>query len=149
MIKDELIELYVRDLRRLQAEVMLYSSESALWTTAGGISNSGGNLCLHIVGNLKTFIGSAIADIMYTRDRDFEFNGRQVPMDQLCNEIDDLIKIVTRGFGSLTDERFLTEVFPIRIWETATSMSFTIMHLHAHLNYHLGQINYHRRLMDV
>lgn len=67
MIKDELIELYVRDLRRLQAEVMLYSSESELWTTAGGISNSGGNLCLHITGNLKTFIGSAIADIEYTR----------------------------------------------------------------------------------
>lgn len=70
-------------------------------------------------------------------------------MDQLCAEIEAAIEIVNRAFGSLIDDQFLTEVFPIRIWEKDTSMSFTIMHLHAHLNYHLGQINYHRRLMDV
>lgn len=45
-------------------------------------------------------------------------------------------------------DKQLNENFPIIIWEKETKMAFTIIHLLSHLNYHLGQINYHRRILE-
>ncbi len=148
MIKDTLKELFVRDLKRLKKEIQLYKDESVLWEIENEIKNSGGNLCLHLIGNLKTFIGNGFADIGYTRKRDFEFAGKDVPREELYKDIDATITIVENGLDKITDLQFSEEKFPIKIWENETGLAFTIIHLHAHLNYHLGQINYHRRILD-
>ena len=59
MLRKVLAELYERDLDKLRTEIASYENEPDLWKTDEGISNSAGNLCLHLTGNLKHFFGAA------------------------------------------------------------------------------------------
>jgi hypothetical protein len=147
-MKEALKKLFIRDLKKLKQEIELYNNEAILWKTVNSIKNSGGNLCLHIIGNLKTYIGNGLAGTEYIRQRDFEFSGKNVDRSKLYKEIDETIDIVNQGIGGIKDEA-LHGNFPIIIWKEETGMAFTLIHLHGHLNYHLGQINYHRRILDV
>lgn len=139
--------LYRRDLNRVKQEILLYKNTATLWKTDKSITNSGGNLCLHLIGNLKAFIGDALAQTGYSRDRDFEFSGKDVTREKLIKELDETIEIVHQALKNL-DPQQLEEDFPIKIWQEKTGMLFTLLHLHSHLNYHLGQLSYHRRLFD-
>ena len=49
VMKEALIELFDRDLKKLKQEIESYNDESVLWKTEKAIQNSGGNLCLHII----------------------------------------------------------------------------------------------------
>jgi len=147
IVKEPLKELFNRDLKRLKQEIELYNDEQALWKTENLIKNSGGNLCLHLIGNLKTFIGNGLAEIGYIRQRDFEFSAKNIDRAKIYAEIDETIHIVNQGFDNLNEEQ-LNGNFSIKIWEKETGMAFTLIHLYSHLNYHLGQINYHRRFID-
>lgn len=147
MLKETLKELFSRDLKKLKVEIDAYNDEQSMWLVSGIINNSGGNLCLHIIGNLKTYIGCGLAKIEYLRDREFEFSGKNVERSRLLKEIDETIDIVFQGLDNLS-ANMLNDNFPIIIWEEEKRMDFTLIHLHAHLNYHLGQINYHRRMLD-
>ncbi len=148
MVLEALKELFKRDLLKLKNELSLYNSDTALWTIEQSIKNSGGNLCLHLIGNLKTYIGNGISTIGYKRDREFEFAGKSVDRNELYKQIDETIEVVNIALSSLSAEQ-LRDNFPMLIWQEETGMAFTIIHLHSHLNYHLGQINYHRRLIDA
>ncbi len=148
MITTPLTELFVRDLNRLKAEIKLYNNEVNLWKIENSIKNSGGNLCLHLIGNLKTFIGNGLGNIGYIRKRDFEFAGKNVARTQLYQEIDETIEIVRDALSQI-EATDLNKNFPMVIWKEETGMEFTLLHLYGHLNYHLGQINYHRRILDV
>lgn len=147
MMTKPLSELLIRDLNRLQKEIESYTNDTILWEIEGTIKNSGGNLCLHLIGNLKTYLGNGFADLGYERQRDFEFNGKNVDRNKLYQEIGETIEMIKIGLTNIKPEQ-LTEKFPIVIWEEATEMEFTLLHLYGHLNYHLGQINYHRRILD-
>ncbi|WP_245603267.1 DUF1572 family protein [Maribacter antarcticus] len=147
-MKEALKELFNRDLTALRKEIELYRDEAKLWKLDNSIQNSGGTLCLHVIGNLKTFIGNALAQTTYVRDREFEFSGTPIPRTKLYQELDETIAVVNKGFDALTEAQ-LDDDFPIRIWEEETKILFTLMHLHGHLTYHLGQLNYHRRILDV
>lgn len=146
-ILDNLMTLYRRDLNRVKQEILLYKNTATLWKTDKSITNSGGNLCLHLIGNLKAFIGDALAQTGYSRDRDFEFSGKDVTREKLIKELDETIEIVHQALKNL-DPQQLEEDFPIKIWQEKTGMLFTLLHLHSHLNYHLGQLTYHRRFFD-
>lgn len=146
MMQQALKQLYIRDLKKLKVEIQSYNDHALLWSTLADIKNSGGNLCLHLIGNLKTYIGNGLLDIGYVRKREFEFTGKNVAREELIKEIDETIDIVSRGFDQLTSEQLAGD-FPIVIWKEATGMAYTLIHLHSHLNYHLGQINYHRRII--
>ena len=143
-----LSELLIRDLNRLKKEIDAYTNETILWEVEGTIKNSGGNLCLHLIGNLKTYLGNGFADLNYIRQREFEFNGKNVDREKIYQEIEETIEMIKLGLAKLDPAR-LTEKFPIMIWGKETEMEFTLIHLYGHLNYHLGQINYHRRILDV
>ena len=147
MVLEALKELYNRDLNKLKREIELYKHESNLWRIENSIKNSGGNLCLHLIGNLKTYIGNGLAQIGYVRHRELEFSASFIERSELYNMIDETIQAVNQGLDKLSDEQ-LSENFPMLIWEYETGMAFTLIHLHAHLNYHLGQINYHRRMLE-
>ncbi|WP_431162802.1 DUF1572 family protein [Flagellimonas beolgyonensis] len=146
-MKATLQSLFKRDLEKLKTEIEQYSTEANLWRTDKSITNSAGNLCLHLIGNLKAFIGAGMAKTDYIRDREFEFAGKDVPKSTLLQQIDETMVVVEKGLDTLTDET-LSGDFPIQIWGKPTGMEFTVIHLLSHLNYHLGQINYHRRLLD-
>lgn len=142
----ELNQLFQRDLEKLGQELQAYSSEENLWIVDKEISNSSGNLTLHIFGNLRQFIGLDFGGIAYERNRDREFGAKGVPLSALLLELEEVKKIVSTSLLGLN---------PIRMGDKSLhaffghqmSIGFFLIHLYGHLNYHLGQVNYHRRLL--
>ena len=146
MLKETLIELFDRDLKKLIAELNLYNDEYDVWVTKEGISNSGGNLCLHLVGNLNHFIGATLGNTGYVRHRDDEFSLKNVLRQDLILNIENCILVVNNTLQNLSEEVFLND-FPLEKHGQIVSNTHMLLHLYGHLNYHLGQVNYHRRLI--
>ena len=144
---NSLTELFTRDLTKLKAEINAYSDESKLWMIAKEINNSAGNLCLHLVGNLKHFLGATLGNTGFVRDRDAEFTQKDVPRAELVKGIDEAIAAVKTTLASL-DEQDLAKPYPVDFFKKQGSTAFYLLHFSSHLNYHLGQINYHRRLLS-
>ncbi len=142
-----LTELFKRDLNRLKDEINSYNDESVLWITEGEIKNSAGNLCLHLVGNLQYYIGTILGNTGYVRNREAEFNDSNIPKEELLKRIEQTGKVVTGVLQSLSEDQ-LTSDYPIDVFNKKMTTTFFLIHLAGHLNYHLGQINYHRRLLD-
>ncbi len=147
MIKDALIEIFERDLLKLKEEISLYKDENNLWVTEKQISNAAGNLTLHLIGNLNHFIGATLGHTGYVREREKEFSTKNIPLKELLASIDTTVNIVRQTLGSLTAED-LNKNFPLEKHGQVVKTDFMLLHLLAHLEYHLGQINYHRRLID-
>lgn len=139
--------LFDRDLNKLYQEMEAYQTEQALWRIAPGISNSAGNLCLHLLGNLNTYIGAELAHTGYIRNRDLEFSAQHIPRAHLLASISATRRVVEAALTPLSDAQLATQ-YPVVVWEAPTSLGYLLLHLTTHLTYHLGQINYHRRLLD-
>lgn len=142
-----LIHLFLRDLDRLKTEVESYKSDTVFWNIEKEISNSAGNLTLHIIGNLNHFIGSVLGDTGYLRNREAEFNDKGISREQLIGQINE-VKTVIKSVLATLSASDLQETYPINIRKEGMNTEQFLMHLYGHLNYHLGQINYHRRLLD-
>ena len=147
MITNVLFELFERDLQRLKTEIELYKDEDNLWILKEGISNTAGNLCLHLLGNLNHFIGATLGHTGYVRYRDDEFSLKNIPRQDLVINIDNCILVLKSTFSKLSDAD-MEKDFPLEKHGTIVNNMHMLMHLYAHLSYHLGQINYHRRLLD-
>jgi len=147
MVIDTLKKLFQRDLEKLKQEIVSYRDESNLWKIEKDIANSAGNLCLHLVGNLNAYIGAVIGNTGYMRQRDLEFSQKNIPKDQLAKMIEDTIIVVSNGFDELKDED-LEKEYPLLVFKEKTSTGYFLIQLAVHLGYHLGQVNYHRRLLD-
>lgn len=143
----ELTKLFERDLDRLKQEIEVFKLETNLWSTTGSIQNSAGNLCLHLVGNLNTFIGNNIGNYPYTRDREAEFSLKDVPRQTLIAQVEQVKDIVKSSLGKIDDASLEAIQFEHRLNKEMTNV-FLLMHLAAHLSYHLGQINYIRRILE-
>ena len=142
----ELIKLYMRDLDRLNDEILAYPNELDLWKIDSNIKNSGGNLALHIIGNLNHFIGATLGKTAYVRARDNEFKNKNIPRQIITDSIFELKTTLKKALSSLIHED-LNENYPIEVFGKPMSKEYFLIHLYGHLNYHLGQINYHRRLL--
>jgi len=140
--------LFNRDLNKLKTEIGLYKNEDKIWYVEKNIANSAGNLCLHLVGNLNTYLGAQIAKTSYIRNREEEFSLKGIPQAELIHKIEQTIIVVNASFDQLREEELDNE-YPLLVFDKKTSTSFFLVHLTFHLGYHLGQINYHRRLLDV
>jgi uncharacterized damage-inducible protein DinB len=147
-LQTTLYRLFDRDLTRLKVELNLYSDEQIIWQTTGQISNTAGNLTLHLLGNLNTYIGAVLGGTDYVRDRPAEFSLKNIPRESLLEQIDALLIILKTTLSELPDT-VLEEEYPLLVFEEKTSTEYFLVHLTTHLAYHLGQINYHRRLLDV
>lgn len=147
MTINELKLILIRDLGKLSVEIGLYQDERNLWKTEKAIANSAGNLCLHLIGNLNTYIGKEIGKTGYVRNREQEFSLKDVPRAELLARVDQTIRAVDEALDKLSEDR-LAEEYPVLVFEKKTTYGYFLIHLATHLNYHLGQINYHRRLID-
>ena|SRR5688572_24058975 len=139
--------LLTRDLAKLRDEINLYTNEIAIWKIQDGIANSAGNLCLHLVGNLNTYIGAELGRSGYMRDRDAEFSLKNIPREELVKMIGETIRVVGTTLDGLNDDD-LEKEYPALVFKEKTSTKYFLIHLAVHLGYHLGQVNYHRRLLD-
>lgn len=147
MMIDTLKILLNRDLKRLITEIQQYKIEADIWKVKGLINNSAGNLCLHLVGNLNTYIGKELGKTEYIRNRELEFSLKDVPRQELIQKIENTIEIINETLDNF-DGNLLEAEYPILVFDHKTSTEYLLVHLTTHLTYHLGQINYHRRLIE-
>jgi hypothetical protein len=146
MIVQELKKVFIKDLEKLKEEISLYRDEQSLWKVEKNIANSAGNLCLHLVGNLNHFIGATMGNTGYIRNRDQEFAMKNVPQKDLIKMVEGTIAAVSNTLSKTKDDQ-LKEEYPLLVLKEKTTTGYFLFHLAAHLGYHLGQINYHRRLV--
>jgi uncharacterized damage-inducible protein DinB len=146
MMTEILKSLFNRDLNKLKIEIESYQDESQLWVIDKNISNSAGNLCLHLIGNINCFIGTELGKTGYIRNRPLEFSLKDIPASEIIAKIDETILVVNNTLDSLT-ETDLEAIYPQIVFEKEMTTGFFLVHLSTHLAYHLGQINYHRRLI--
>ena len=144
---EELIKIYDRDLERLKKEIELFNEENNLWKTIGNIKNPAGNLCLHLVGNLNTYIGKNLGNLDYLRDRDAEFSSKHIPKEALLKEVEGTKEIVLSTLGKMNKEQ-LEGLYVEDVLGYKMTNGFFLIRLAAHLSYHLGQINYIRRILE-
>ncbi|WP_454803948.1 DUF1572 family protein [Mucilaginibacter phyllosphaerae] len=145
-MKDILKGLIIRDLEKLKEEIAAYQNEEKLWHIEKNIANSAGNMCLHLVGNLNTYIGAAYGKTGYVRNRPDEFALKNIPRAELIDKIDKTIIMIGKTFDMMAEEQ-LNEQYPSDTPLKDATTGHFFMHLAMHLSYHLGQINYHRRLL--
>lgn len=146
LLIDSLRFVLMRDLRSLDAQIAAYPDDESLWALAPGISNSAGNLALHLIGNLRHFIGATLGGTGYVRDRPAEFATRGMSREALRSEVSAAITDVEAALAGITAEP-LGRAFPLPIADRRVRSAEFLVHLAVHLTYHLGQIDYHRRLL--
>ncbi|MCW3127665.1 MAG: DinB family protein [Bacteroidetes bacterium] len=139
---------FTLNLNNLKTELLAYKDEANIWKTDGNISNSAGNLTLHLIGNLNHFFGATLGHTGFIRDRDSEFSNKSIARAVIIEEIDKTIAMMEFVYNKL-DNDALERTFPLRKHDKEESTAHFIIHLFGHFTYHLGQINYHRRLLDL
>ena len=144
----DLIQLFRRDLAKLVAELEAYPDEAGLWVVRGDIKNPTGNLALHIVGNLNQYVGVLLGGTDYVRDRDAEFGSKSVPRVEMIAALQATSSTIETVLGGL-DSAKLEQPYPQETLGYPMTTGYFLIHLHGHLNWHLGQINYHRRLIAL
>lgn len=148
MIIESLRSLYNRDLNKLKTEIESYRNEASIWKIDQNITNSTGNLCLHLVGNLNNFIGAELGKTGYIRNRELEFSLKDIPKAELIEKVAATTDMVDDVLRQLTPED-LEKEYPLVVFGDKMTTGYFLIHLITHLDYHLGQINYHRRLLDI
>ena len=146
-MKEAILKLFQRDLKVLLKEIEQYPDENLIWQTVKGTNNAGGNLALHLVGNLKTYIGKNLGNIDYLRNRELEFSAKNIPRQEVLQAISETLEAVTMTLAQLSPEQ-LSNTYPENVLGYEMSTEYFLIHLHGHLTYHLGQINYHRRIIS-
>ena len=148
MTNIEIADLYQRDIRKLIGEIEQFQEEPNLWKTVGAITNSSGNLVLHILGGLNFHIGTTLAKTGYERNRDQEFIIKDVPKALLVAQLNELARLIRQTIVSITNEQ-LNEPFPRFFDKENATTGYVLTQLLLHLNYHTGQVNYLRRALEA
>ena len=136
--------IFERDLRALAREVEAYPDERDLWTAVPGIANVAGTLTLHLAGNLQYYIGAVLGGSGYVRDRPAEFARRDVARSELLREIEAARTAVARTLRLPLD---VDGEFPEAVAGKRVRTGDYLVHLATHFAYHLGQLDYHRRIV--
>ncbi|MCH7535627.1 MAG: DinB family protein [Bacteroidetes bacterium] len=147
MITKSLIKLFEKNLSKLEDELTAYNNADVIWMKEQQVNNTAGNLCLHLTGNLQHFIGTTLGNTGYVRNRENEFNLEHADLEELKAEIN-AAKIAVSDTLSGLSQVDLDSTYPADVFGFEMTTEYFLIHLHGHLNYHIGQISYHRRLLD-
>jgi len=147
MLLEDLKALFLREIATLERELELYPDDASVWKELPGLPNPAGTLFLHLAGNLQHFFGATFGSTGYVRDRAAEFSRRGVPRSEILQELSGARQGVLAGFANLT-ENHLAQLFPVRYADGVFSTRLTLLQFLSHLAYHLGQIDYHRRVVS-
>jgi uncharacterized damage-inducible protein DinB len=142
----DLSKSFLRDIDTLSREVALYPDDESLFAERPGLPNTGGNLALHLVGNVRHFIGVTLGKSDYVRNRDHEFASRAATRTELAALIAAARADVETALANLSEAR-LAEPFPIAVAGHTLPTGRFLLHLATHFTFHLGQIDYHRRIV--
>jgi len=142
----ELASLFRRDLAKLIHHIESFPDDESLWQVLPGVSNAAGNLALHIQGNLREYVGRQLGQLSYVRNRPLEFSAQGLSRQEICAQLTELMHSIPFVIGNLSEEQLEME-YPEVVLEAATSTREFLIHLYGHLNWHLGQVNYLRRIL--
>jgi Protein of unknown function (DUF1572) len=146
MLLEDFKAILLRDIAGLERELDLYPDDASIWKNLPGVPNTAGNLMLHLAGNLQHFFGAVLGNTGYVRNREAEFANRDVPRSELKKELTGSRQGVLAAFTKLTDSS-LEQPYPVKIGDATFTTKLAILHFLCHLTYHLGQIDYHRRVV--
>ena len=138
----------VRELEGFKRELALFPDDESVWSTLPGITNSAGNLALHVAGNLQHFIGTILGGTRYVRNRELEFGQRSGPRENIYAELDKAVAVVRKVLPELPDA-MLDQNFPEAVMGTTFRTGTFLVHLCSHAGFHLGQAGYLRRIITV
>jgi hypothetical protein len=145
-ISSDLAPLFHRDLTRLSQEIAAFPNDEGLWQTLPGVTNAAGTLALHLEGNLREYVGRQLGNVPYRRDRPLEFSARGLSRVELGARIAELRSSIPSIIEKLSPEQ-LVMAYPEPVVGAAMPVQQFLMHLYGHLNWHLGQIEYLRRVL--
>ncbi len=146
-LSQTVLEILNRDLNKVIQEIESYENEDHIWSLSGSISNTGGNLALHIAGAINHFIGAVLGKNGYVRERDKEFSVKHLSREEIVSQVKSAIDTIQQVLPGISETNLENE-FPEKPGGKSMTTGFFMIHLVSHINYHLGQINYHRRLLD-
>ncbi len=140
--------VFGRDLDALAGQIGSYPDDESVWRVGGTIKNPAATLALHATGNLEHFIGGALGGTGYVRDRDTEFSERGLPRAEILGRIVQCQERVLSTLTSLSDEE-ISAPYPGEEPPhlKGASTHFFLVYLASHLAWHLGQVDYHRRIL--
>ena len=147
IMENYLSELFERDLLKLRDELKNFKDEKNIWRAADGVTNPAGTLVLHLLGNLNYTVGTLIGSTGYVRNREQEFSLKDVPREKLVADIESTIEVVKTSLTGISQSK-LDETYPLEMWGQK-STSFYLTSFYGHFNYHLGQVNYLRRMLEA
>ena len=145
-LAQELAALFERDLTRLLQQFRAFTDEDPIWQCPNGMTNSPGNLALHLEGNLREYIGRLLGRIPYVRMRDQEFGTKGIHRTEIVRRLEEVRLLVPEIVAGLSDEH-LDARFPEDVLGVPLPIRQFLIHLNGHLNYHLGQIDSMRRIL--
>ena len=115
-------------------------SDDDLWWRPNEVSNSVGNLILHLCGNVRQWIVASVGGVEFKRNRDAEFAARgPVPKAELIANLTLALSEVDSVLATLDGGRILQRV---KVQTYDVSVLQAVYHVVEHFGYHLGQILY-------
>jgi hypothetical protein len=145
-LAQEITTLLVRELDAFKREVELFPDDEVLWQTAPGVSNSAGNLAVHVAGGLQYLVGTVLGQTGYVRNRDLEFARRTGTRAEVIAELDRTIAVVRDVLARLPESTLLAP-YPEPVLGLSFGTRIGLLHLCAHAAFHLGQAGYLRRVL--
>lgn len=139
-------DILIRDLNKLEQELRQYPNEALIWKVEKGITNPAGNLTLHLCGNLQFYVGAVLGNTGYVRNRDNEFAAKDKNLADLLKELEQTKHAVASTLPALSESQLESD-YPVDVFGKPMKTMYFLIHLTAHFSYHLGQVNYHRRLV--
>jgi len=137
------LEFSVKKLRQLLSRIHVCLDkldESRIWLRAADNSNSIGNLCLHLSGNVRQWILHGIGGELDIRARDAEFAALGgMSKDQLWLKLSETVQQACSVLEQLPPEQLSTTVRPQNYDVTILE---GIYHVVEHFAQHAGQILY-------
>ncbi|HEY2582805.1 MAG TPA: DUF1572 family protein [Mucilaginibacter sp.] len=145
-MENYLAELYERDLLKLKDEIEKFKDEANIWKNTKGVTNSAGTLVLHLLGNLNYTVGTMMGGTGYVRNREQEFSLTGVSREKLIADIESTIAVVKSSLQGINQTK-LEETYKLEMFGTK-STAYYLTVFYGHFNYHLGQVNYLRRILE-
>lgn len=146
MLTAHLTTILTRELRALAREIRAYPDDASVWKTTPGAQNPGGTLALHLAGNIQHYIGAVLGGSAYKRDRPAEFSRRGLSRDELVAEVEQAIAAVERTLPAVQQQTLAAD-FPEAVGGKIIRTDEFLLHIATHLGWHLGQLDYHRRMV--
>jgi len=148
MLRSTVKAVLLRELAAVRRSVEAYPDERTLWKEVTGIANTGGTLVLHLNGNLQHYLGAVLGGSGYVRDRAAEFASRGVARGELLAGVAAAERAIEIGIDAVRDDQ-LGAPYPEEVAGRQVAIGDFLVHIATHLAFHLGQLDYHRRMVTA